>query len=310
MILLRTGAALAVATALLATPLVLPDAHAGSRIKAVVNKVPITSNQVNRRVAFLKLRRLKGNLKSQALDELIDEQLKMQEARRLRSIATDAEVDEAFARFAKNNKIPIKIFTKILQKSGATPRGFKEYIRAQISWQRAIMARYGMETRLKSRPKSFTDSLQKTGKGTETTRYTLQQIVFVVPKAKNKGAKSAAMKARLAEAKRFMTVYPGCGDAKRFARGLRDVAVIDKGRFLEPDLPGAWRKSIKATRTGRTTAPLATERGAELIAVCARASASHSGDAKPIEDVFRSQAPELDRKYLADLKKKAKIVRR
>ena len=52
-----------------ATLLAPQEAAAGSRIKAVVNKVPITSNDVNRRAAFLKLRRVKGNLKKMALDE-------------------------------------------------------------------------------------------------------------------------------------------------------------------------------------------------------------------------------------------------
>lgn len=283
-----------------------PQADAASRIKAVVNKVPITSNDVKRRAAFLKLRRLKGNLRAKALDELIEEQLKMQEARRLRVVAKDDEVEAAYRNFAKQNKIPMKAFERILRQSGATPRGFKSYIRAQMSWQRAVMARYGREARSKARPKSFTDSLKLSGKNAVAmSRFTLQQIVFVVPKAKG----DAAKKARLVEARRLRNVYPGCAKAKTFARGLRDVSVIDKGRMLERELPPNWKKDIQDTAIGKTTRPKVTEKGVELIAVCDRQE-TRAADFGLSNDVFQKRAPELDKKYYADLKKKAKIVRR
>ena len=282
------------------------EAEASSRIRAVVNKVPITSNDVNRRAAFLKLRRVKGNLKNKALDELVEEQIKMQEARRLRVVVGDQEVDEAYRNFAKGNKIPMKAFERILRQSGATPRGFKSYIRAQMSWQRAVMARYGREARAKARPKSFTDSLQLNAKNaTDTVRYTLQQVVFVVPKKRGEAAKSKRMK----EAKRFATVFPGCDGAKAFARGLRDVAVIDKGRMLETELPGEWKKDIRATNVGKTTRPRATAKGVEMIAVCDR-QAARGIDKGLNNEAFTKQAPELAKKYYAELKKKAKIVRR
>ena len=303
MSLLNWGVALSLlATASVATP---ASANAAS-IKAVVNKVPITSNQVKRRAAFLKLRRIKGNLRKQALDELIEEQLKMQEARRLRVVAGDKEVDAAYRNFAKSNKIPMKAFERILRQSGATPRGFKSYIRAQMSWQRAVMARYGREARKKATPKSFTESMKLTSaKGKDTTRYTIQQIVFVVPEARGEAAKKRRMK----EAQRFKSIFPGCDKAKGFARGLRDVSVIDKGRMLEMQLPARWKKDIIATSAGKTTRPKMTEKGVEVLAVCNR-QAAREVDTGLSEDVFRAQAPELDKKYYADLKKKAKIVRR
>ena len=295
------------AAVLAAGLLVLAEpASAASRIKALVNNVPVTSNDVKRRAAFLKLRRLKGNLRKKALEELIEEQVKMQEARRLRVVVGDKEVEQAFRNFAKGNKIPLDAFNRILRQSGATPRAFKAYIRAQMSWQRVVMARYGHEARTKLRPASFTDSLRIASKnGVDTTRYTLQQIVFVVPKARG----AAARKARVKEAKRFANFYPGCGKAKGFAKGLRDVAVIDKGRMLETQLPEKWKKDVAATGTGRTTRPKVTEKGVELIAVCDR-KAARDIDTGLSEDVFRKKAPELDKRYYAELRKKAKIVRR
>ena len=297
----------ALAALLAATCLVVsaPDADASSRIRAVVNKVPITDNDVRRRAAFLKLRRLKGNLRAKALDELIDEQIQMNEARRLGVVASDKEVEAAFKRFAANNKIPLKLFTKILARSGATPRGFKRYIRARMSWQRAVAARYGREAQRKARPRSFTEALQTRSVGGEKSeQVTVQQIVFVVPKAKRE-----RMARRRKEANAFRQRFPGCARSVAFARGLRDVSVIDKGRMLVSALPRDWQNPVKATAVGKATEVKDTEKGVELLAVCDRrlVSQTHAG---PSEDVFQKEAPELDKKYMAALRKKAKIVRR
>ena len=62
--LLRAALALSIAASFAAAH--LPAFAAGSDIKVIVNKVPITSLDVSRRVAFLKLQRSKGNLASLA----------------------------------------------------------------------------------------------------------------------------------------------------------------------------------------------------------------------------------------------------
>ena len=283
----------------------LPDADASSRIRAVVNKVPITDNDVRRRASFLKLRRMKGNLKKIALDELIDEQIQMTEARRLRVVAGDKEVNEAFKRFAASNKIPLKLFTKILARSGTTPRGFKRYIRARMSWQRAVAARYGSEERKKARPRSFTETLRtRTVGGEKSEQVTVQQIIFVVPKSKRE-----RMARRRKEANLFRRRFPGCAQSVAFAKGLRDVTVKNKGRMLTAALPRDWQPAVKATAVGEATEVKDTEKGVEFLAVCDRrmVAQSHAG---PSEDVFQKIAPELDKKYMDALRKKAKIVRR
>ena len=295
-------AALLVAGGLSALP---HPADASSRIRAVVDKVPITDNDVRRRAAFLKLRRMKGNLRAKALDELIDEQIQMGEARRLRVVAGDKEVDEAYKRFAASNKIPLKLFTKMLARSGTTPRGFKQYIRARMSWQRAVAARYGQEARRKSRTRSFTETLRtRTVGGEKSEQVTVQQVIFVVPKNKRE-----RMARRRKEANAFRQRFPGCAKSAAFARGLRDVTIRDKGRMLLAALPRNWQADVRKTEVGGATGVKDTEKGVEFLAVCDRrmVSQTHTG---PSEDVFQKQAPELDKKYMSELRKKAKVVRR
>ena len=52
----------------------------GVYIKMLVNKVPVTNSDINRRTAFLKLRREPGNRAQKAEQEMIEQILKLQEA--------------------------------------------------------------------------------------------------------------------------------------------------------------------------------------------------------------------------------------
>ena len=113
-----------------------------SDIKITVNKVPITSLDISHRVAFLKLQRKKGNLNALATDELIDEVLKRSEMRRVGITIPDKAVNDAFANFAKNNKLKPAQLEDILNKSGVTSKHFKDYIRIQMGWGQAVGARF------------------------------------------------------------------------------------------------------------------------------------------------------------------------
>ena len=86
-------------------PATTVSVQAASEIKAVVNGMPITSYQIRQRAAFLKLRRVGGNATQKATDELIDEALKKQEIGRRGIAIPDEAVDEAFGRFAAENKL-------------------------------------------------------------------------------------------------------------------------------------------------------------------------------------------------------------
>ena len=284
----------------------------GTKIAVLVNKTPITTNQIKRRVAFVRLRRMKGNARSIATNELIDEAIKMEEAKRIGAVANDAAVNAAYARFAKSNKMPVSALNTVLARQGVTSRGFKDFIRASMSWQRAVGARVqaeeaGSATTGVSKSPSW---LPPAGQGsTKETEYTIQQIVFVVPASK----RSTLLKRRRAEANSFRTRVNGCQNARTLAASLKDVTVLDRGRLLESKLPPRWAKQIKATPPGKVTRVQDDVKGVEMIAVCNRrevigkstASADAFSDGK-----FAEKASSTEKKYLKELKDRAIIVRR
>lgn len=282
---------------------------AASEIKYVVNGTPVTSYDIQRRAAFLKLQNKKGNLNALASEEMVDEALKAAEVRRLNIRISDDAVDAAFARFAQSNKMTPKQMGEILDKMGVTQRHFKDFIRSQMGWSQALSSRYRSQGGALSEQDVVRKMLEKGGDKPSATEYMLQQVIFVVPAAERK----STLGARKREAEAMRGRFVGCDSTRQFAKGLIDVTVRDLGRFLAPDLPSDWAADIKKTKAGHATSVRETDRGIEFIGIC---SSREVSDDRVAKSVFQAEAAaggntdELDKNYMAELRKRAKIVQR
>ena len=303
------GAALAFA--IFAVPMAVSpltsQAFADSTVKIVVNKTPITSDDISKRVAFLKLQRQSGNLNQKARDQLVDEALKREEIARVKmSVSTD-DVDAAFARFAANNKMNPQQLTQILSQAGVGADHFKSFIAVQMSWPRLVNARYG--ARAKMSTQDLVTRLKERGEKPVTTEYFLQQVIFVIPESKRKSITGK----RKSEAEASRKNYPGCEQAKTFAATMRDVAIKDLGRILAPELPEDWKALVEKTKEGGTTGTRVTGKGVEYLAICKQRQVSDDYAAELVfkaEDLMKAKDGENpnEAKYMEELRKKAQIV--
>ncbi len=278
-----------------------------NEIAVIVNGSPITTYDIDRRSKLLRLQRTKGNLKKKAQEQLIEEAIKMTEVRRLRATVSDAAVNQSFARFSKANKLSAKQMSQILAQAGVGADHFKDFIRVQMSWPRAVTARFGTRGGGMSTEELVAKMLERGGEKPSTTEYILQQVVFVVPKSK----RNSILGKRKREAESMRSRFVDCRSTRQFAKGLRDVSVINLGRVMQPALPPDWKNLVEKTPQGRTTSPRVTDRGVEFIAVC---SSKQVSDDLAAEMVFRledSQKPASENansnKYLAELRERARI---
>jgi peptidyl-prolyl cis-trans isomerase SurA len=288
----------------------LPMPAAASEIKVVVNRTPITSYDIQRRAAFMKLQRRKGNVNEQAEEELIDQALRLAEAQRLGIKVTDEQVDAAYDNFAKSNKMTVKQLDGIMSQSGVTKSHFKEFIRAQMSWSQALSARGRRESGTMSEQDVVRRMLQQGGAKPTATEYMLQQVIFVVP-----ASERGKMAQRKREAEAMRARFNGCDNTREFAKGLIDVTVKDLGRKLAPELPADWAEQIKNTKVGGATSVRETQIGVEFIGIC---SSREVSDDRVAKLTFQTEGgaegdksgEELNKKYTAELREKAKIVKR
>lgn len=282
----------------------------GVYIKILVNRNPITNTDINRRSAFLKLRRAPGNRTKVAEREMIEQVLKLQEAKRGGVLATDEMVNRAFAGFAKRNRATQAQLSRELNRRGIGVDHFKEFIRTQISWQRVVSGRFQAETINLSERDAVTQLRKSGNEKPEVTEYNFKQVVFVVPK--NQRSKATLSKRRQ-EANTFRQRFTGCDDALTLAKTVRDVSVIDRKRIMGPELPERWKDEIGQTDANGTTRAKETDKGIEFIAVCSTRQVNDDRAAKVATqsaefESFNAKGSELDEKYLSQLKSRATII--
>lgn len=300
------GLLLAAVVAFSFAPVSTQPVFAASEIKVVVNNQAITSVDIARRVAFLKLQRTGGNLGAKAREQLVDEALKLQEAIRVRALVSDGQVDASFERFASSNKLSPKQLTQILNQAGVTPKHFKSFIQIQMSWPRVLQA-VGVSGGGMSTQDLVSKMLERGNDKPSTTEYILQQVIFVVPASKRS---QSTLNARKREADQLRGRYQGCDSAASVITGLRDVTLRQLGRVMQPELPPEWKPLIEKTKTGAATPVRVTERGVEFIVIC---SATTVSDDKAAELVFRAENDDAGesadaKKYLEELRKRAVIA--
>ena len=270
-----------------------------SEIKYVVNGIPVTNYDIQRRAAFLKLQHRGGGAKV-ATQDMIEQALRSAEMKRFGISIPDQQIDDAYARFAGSNKLKPSQMDQILQQTGVTKAHFREFMRVQMGWSQVLQAKYRQSGKM-SEQDVVQRMLQKGGDKPSATEYMLQQVIFVVPASERK---AEAMRGR----------FSGSDKTREFAKGLIDVTVRELGRILAPELPPEWADSIKSTKAGSATSVRETDRGVEFIGVC---SAKEVSDDRVAQLVFQSEASKsggeadkLSKEYTEELRKKARIVER
>ncbi|MEL6436710.1 MAG: peptidylprolyl isomerase [Pseudomonadota bacterium] len=279
-----------------------------SEVRIIVNNEAVTSYDIQRRIAFLKLQRRSGGINDIAQDQLVEEALKRDAIRRGGIRIPDSMVDRAFSNFASNNNLNTSQLNQILSQSGVTAKHFKEFIRIQIGWGQLLRARQrSAGSDLMNEQDVVAKMLEQGGNKPTSTEYILQQVIFVVPEGQRN-----TMRARINEANNMRGRVSGCDSTVSLAQGLRDVAVRDLGRVLELQLPSNWDDDVKGLQTGQTTRVKETERGAEFIVVCRARTVS---DDRVAQLEFSTQALEEQGgdsgdAFLEQLRERARIDRR
>ena len=284
---------------------------AASEIRVVVNDTPITSFDIQRRQAFLRLQQ-QGAGADRAANEMIDQTLRLQEMQRLNVRISEDQVTDSYNNFARTNNLTAAQLNDILAQSGVTRDHFRQFIRAQMGWAQVLQARAQFEQGAGGRMSEqevVRRMMEQGGEKPSATEYMLQQVIFVVPAAE-RGARLAQ---RRREAEQLRARFQGCDTTREMARGLIDVTVRDLGRVLQPELPPDWKTQITSIRSGQTTVVRDTDRGVEFIAICSAREVSDDHVAQLVfqaENQSESGLEALSEKYQAELRERARINRR
>lgn len=283
--------------------------YAQSAIKVVVDDQAITSFQIGQRARLISLTERKSGAAATkaAQDELIDEVLKLKEAKRYGITVPKKQVDDAFATIASRVKLTPANLAAALRQSGVDPETLRDRLRTEIAWSQILRQRF--QGRVSVSESDIAAQLQKLKSGKDeplkSIEYRLEQVIFVVPEKASGGFKAQRKK----EAEQLRKSFTTCEQSSDQVRAYSEVVVKTVGFRLETELPADMKDVIAKTAVGQLTPPQVTPRGLEMIAVCGKRELASDVSARTeIEDELRQKEGEqLTRRYIQDLRRQSVI---
>lgn len=268
-----------------------------------VNGDPITAIDVEQRSKFILLTTQKPAPRQEVLDQLIDEKLKICEARRWGIEASDQEVDSNFSGMARRTGQTVEQLSQSLAQKGVNASTLKARIRADIVWQALIRGRYS--SRLQLSDKEVLELTKPEERDSVGYDYALRPILFLVAP----GAPAATYDARRKEADALRKSFKGCNESIAAVRAMQGVAVRPQVTRSSADLPDSLRKVLDSVPLGELTAPEVTRHGVEMFAVCSKnETKTDTPGRRAAREVLMTQRFERESKrYLRLLRKNALI---
>jgi peptidyl-prolyl cis-trans isomerase SurA len=253
---------------ILALSMFSPHAHAATQgIAAVVNQDVITIKDLNDRLRMIiassglpEGKEFQNKLTAQVLNDLIEEQLKIQEAARKEITVSDSDVAAGFAQIAQNNKLTTEQFDAIMKHDGIERSTVERQIRAQIGWSKVIQE--VMRPQVTVTDTDIDDYLERFKASKGKNEYQLAEI-FLPVEGKAEGdtlqlAQKLVAEIKAGKAPFFKVAQQFSGAAGAESGG--DLGWVQQGQ-LQPELDSALASMQKDT----VSDPIRTNDGYHIL---------------------------------------------
>lgn len=237
----------------------------------IVNDTPITNFDVTQRIKIESL--LSGGTqeltRQQALEELLNDVLKQSEAKRLRAVPSDREIDDTMRRLASSLKLDMDGLRAKLRADGIGIEAVRQKIAVTLAFTRLLNAKYQIRTDVSE--EDVTRQLEQFKNDPRLKARTIYKLQEVVLPVENAGAMTdQLLMARAVEAQQVMARYKGCATARKAAEGIFNVQL---GKTLEADparLPPQLKAALDKAGTKRLVGPIRTQAGIQLLGLCSK----------------------------------------
>lgn len=245
-----------------------------------------------------------------AIEEIIEEKLKLQEAKKEGVEISDEEANRVIKAMAERNKQTEAQFIAGLKNSGVDISTMKARFKATFAWREVIRRKYGMQVQVNEKEIERAIAAQASANKTptDTQELQLQKIIFALPDKLNQGAFARA----LADADTMRRKYSGCkameGLVKEQASAkLQPAAYVKPSTIAEP-----VRSMLLSAKDGEMLPPQPMGDGVELIAVCARRTLQLDDKQRQeaTQELQTKKFEEFAIKRLRELRQDAQIERR
>ncbi len=283
------------------------QAAAQSAIKVLVNDDPITTLDIQQRTKMISVFTRGQQGEKQAIDQLIEERLMLQEAKRRNVTVSDADVDAELSNRARGAKLTGDQFLAALRQAGVSAQTFKDFLRSNLAWSQIVRARFRATVNVTDQDvtSALTSREAPAEEDKTAVEYKVQPILFVIPT----GAAAAAETQRRAEANAFRAAFKGCDQSLQQAAGAPDIVVKPLVRRESGQLAPDLKKALGDLAIGATTEPERVPEGIQIVALCEKNPIAGQSEASVAvrEEISSERGQLLARRYLRDLKSDAVI---
>jgi len=296
-----------VASLLVAMLLALAAPARAQTVVVMVNGEPITEYDIEQRTKLNFLSLHKQSPRNEVINELIDEKVKIKEAKRFGVDPTSSDIEQAYAQMSSRMRISVDQLTKSLESQGIRPETLKTRIKADMVWGSLVRGRY--KERLQIGEKDVAERVQAEGGDTtqqaDAFEYKMQPVVLIVPH----GASPSAMELRQKEAETLRARVQTCDEANAYFKSIANAAIRDPVIKTSADIPANLRKLLDDTPIGHLTPPEMTKQGIEMVVLCSRQPTMIDTPKKREvrEKMYAEKYEKTSKSYLQEVRKAAMI---
>jgi len=243
-------------------------------------------------------------LKKEAQEELIEERLKLQEAKRQGIEISDEEVKRVIKGIAERNKMTEEQFVQSIKGSGVDISTMRERFRAQFAWREVVRKRGQMMISINQRDIEQMITASAREAGGDTVELQVQKITLLTP-----ARDQSAMARRYAEAEALRRRYGGCNTLAGLAREAGDARHEDLKYVKPSSISEPIRSLLLSAKDGDMLPPTTSAQGIEVYAVCSRRpiAVDEKEREKAEGELAQKEFEIVGKRYLRDLRQDAHI---
>jgi peptidyl-prolyl cis-trans isomerase SurA len=275
-------------------------------VAVMVNGEPITNYDIEQRTKLNFLTTHKQPARQDIINELIDEKVKIKEAKKYGVDPGSSDVEQAYASMGQRMRITTEQLTKSLESQGVRPDTLKARIKAEMVWTSLVRGRY--KESLQVGEKEVAAAVREKGdekSEVEAFEYSMRPVVLIVPR----GSPPAAIDVRRKEAEALRERVQSCEEANSYFKSIQNGAIRDPVTKTTADIPEVLRGVLDKTPIGHLTPPEVTKQGVEMVALCGRKPTTVDTPKKREvrEKMFAEKYEAKSKSYLQEVRRAAMI---
>jgi len=243
--------------------------------------------------------------RKEAQEELIEERLKLQEAKRLGVDISEDEAKRMLKGIAERNKMTEEQFALQVKGQGIDISTMRERFKVQSAWREVIRRRFSAQISITQGEIDRLVTASATDAGEDTVELQVQKITL----AMTGKADQTVMAKRFAEADGLRRKFGGCKTMAALAKDAGDARFEDM-KFIRPSsIPEPTRSMLLSAKDGDVLPPATAATSIEVYAVCSRRPirADDKQRERVQADLAQKEFELLAKRHLRDLRQDAHI---